>query len=247
MTDSLISSMQEQLKQIQPVTDSLISSMQKQLKRVGFGNTHPFPTRMDLMFERLEDKVLIMEKKVQILSHEEGLNKVKMMNFHLFPTRRIDEIVGSIITTSKFTDLNGVEKEISTSKEDKVKSTYVVNVEDKEMRKVAVVPIHFISDDLHEIYDECEDKDPLYINDWKLGQTMEPNYSKTFFDMQDKDLSKLEYPEQIMMYNTSKNVGIVEEKKYDELCSKLIGRKRKRVDQADGDEGIKKKQKICKN
>ena len=74
-------------------------------------------------------------------------------------------------------------------------------------------------------------------------ETSDDDEEFTKFDLDDKDFCKLEnYPE-ICIAGDITNVGIVDNSQYDEV-KKLLGKKRKREDQSDGDEGIKKKRKI---
>ena len=199
----------------------------------------------DSIIDKLKDDIQVLETLVNILKKGEEFEppSMKILRLHLFPTKEINTCVGTITTTTILTDLHGVEKKPVIFKSNKILTTYCVNPEGRKIERISV-----IIDDSTKVssktYYDSDDDDPLDIDGWVLGGTSKYGL-KTYFNMDDEKYSILQYPEDFMSSPLSlKNVAVVEEGRYNELCKHLIGRKRKRLNQSDVDNGINKKRKI---
>ena len=187
--------------------------------------------------DELENQILLVEKALRINHSSDWWKKqkksLKVINVYSFPTEVKKEKCGTITKTVLFTDLEGTVKVISTVEKEKNKYTYIIDPKNVKKFKFVISP--------------SDVSDPLKIQDLYLGKSRKKEISRTVFDLDDPDLCILPYPDLVNHSGNGmerKNFGVVEFDQYNKLRSQIIGKKRKREDQKDGDRCFKKKQKV---
>ncbi len=173
-------------------------------------------------FKDLREK--LMEERDNKKEGEIRPNKT-VVKFHVFPTRT---------KTSKDKDYKPHEV---------IKSNICTDPEDKVIWKGVVQPPMKNMDDPLHLGNSC------YLFDLGIRSDSPEHSSVVVFDITDPDLPRLRDPTDIILAQGLKEVGIVYEDRFKELRQKLLtGKKRKRVNQEDGDRvvGPSKKHRVDK-